>query len=351
MPPKAKRLTRKEKKKERDEEERRKAAETEEMLQLLGIGKKTQDEELFAGKEMKDWWKIFHAQSTLYQNRCKEDEVKEVEKILQYQLAIKDRTDICDFTCWKEYELYVVISADVYFIIHWTYQNKYRAIAGTLTLFPKLLYSLLVDEDMFGYYYRGTKAGLNADCKFIYGRQFLEEMDESLTAVTTFIRTKFEVFLEESGGIYLNSVSDENTYELFLEWLLQLDKLLSRAQKMWGMCELGAYAVDVTERTRQSYTAPHHTIFRKMMIACIDDIEFTLFDDLVMFFGRHYFVFAGGRTSVYTMTMAKGEKEGYDKLQLESKGLFDVDLDDFVKKSLEDPFAKCSFTDLPEFPN
>ena len=73
MPPKAKRLTRKEaavlRDKERVEEEWRKIKRTEEMLKVLGIGEKTQDEELFAGVEKKDWWKIFHAQKTLYEER------------------------------------------------------------------------------------------------------------------------------------------------------------------------------------------------------------------------------------------------------------------------------------------
>jgi len=356
MPPKAKRLTRKEaavlRDKERVEEEWRKIKRTEEMLEVLGIGKKTQDEELFAGVEKKDWWKIFHAQKTLYEERCKKEEVAVVRHILSSRWAHQSE-EIRFFTFFKTNELYCLLGLDYHFIVHWTYQLKYACIAGALFLLPELFHSLFVNEDLFGYYYRGIKAGLNADCKFIYGRQFLKEMDECLTEVTNFFRTKFDVYLEvENGksGICLKSVGTEDSYKLFLEWLLKLDNLLGRAHRIWLMCEVGSHAVTITERTRQSRLAPHKDVFFDMIRRYTHNLELEFHERLEMLLGDRFFAFAGGRTFIYKMSVKEGEKEGYDTMQLDEQGSVSVDLNHFEKKSLEDPFAKCSFQDLPEFP-
>ena len=87
-------------------------------------------------------------------------------------------------------------------------------------------YLLGTSVGQFCSHFRGIKAGLNADCKFIYGRQYLKEMDECLTEVTSFFRTKFDVYLEVENETRYSSKLLIFTCQMFISRFIRIPQIM-----------------------------------------------------------------------------------------------------------------------------
>ena len=349
MPPKAKRLTRKEAaearereknerhRKELEEEERKKKEEErkkkdrEVLADLLHIGVKSEDEAVFFQVEKKDWWKVFDAHRKTYVKSCKRSEMAKVEA---YVSSPDEMISKCtnDFYCFKDDTHYYVFCLKIFLILHWTFQYKFKRIAGALSYLPETFNWVFTNQKEFEWALDMVRFNLTDDTEHIYGKSILKEVKKNFLEACIFVHTNFKVYFSEAGVIYLKSKTAKDPYDMFKEWINNINDLFGKSQVLWAMCDIGAFAVSLSEHTRGLYCAPPKSYYSSRLSTHINELKPDFNDRYIELLKDKFFVFQK-RPLMYQLGIVKGSRNFEDVLEVREIAKFDFEMEKFISNS------------------
>lgn len=341
MPPKAKRLTRKEAAEAREreknerhrkelEEEERKKKEREDLAEFLHIGVKSEDEAVFFQVEKKDWWKVFDAHRKTYVESCKLSEMAKVEAFVSSSDEIISKCTN-NFYCFKDDTHYYVFCKKLFLILHWTFQHKFERIAGALAYLPETFLWVFTNQKEFEWALGMVRFNLSVDIEHIYGKSILKLVKNVFLATSVFIHVNFNVYYSEAGVIYLKSKNAKDPYDLFVKWIAEINDLFDQSQVVWAMCDIGAFAVTLSEHTRGMYLAPHKSYYSSRLFNHISEMKFNFHDRYLELLKDRCFAFAK-RPFLYRLRLVKSE-DCNDVFEVTQISNFDFDMEKFIRNS------------------